>query len=115
MFGYIKRKDKPFRMNTVIQNPIQNEEIEKIEIELLLEAIYRYYGYDFRNYAQSFIQRRILQRVQKENLTSISALQEKVLHQPEMMKKLLSDFSINVTEMFRDPDFFKSFRKNIIP
>src|SRR3982751_4560953 len=97
------------------QDPIQNEEIQKIEIELLLEAIYRYYGYDFRNYAQSFIQRRILQRVQKENLTSISALQEKVLHQPEMMKKLLSDFSINVTEMFRDPDFFKSFRKNIIP
>jgi chemotaxis protein methyltransferase CheR len=97
------------------QDPIQNEEIEKIEIELLLEAIYRYYGYDFRNYAQSFIQRRILQRVHKENLASISALQEKVLHHPEIMRKLLSDFSINVTEMFRDPDFFKSFRKNIIP
>lgn len=103
-------------MNRGIQQGlIQNEEIEKIEIELLLEAVYRYYGYDFRNYAQSFIQRRILHRVQKENLTSISALQEKVLHQPRIMRKLLSDFSINVTEMFRDPDFFKSFRKNIIP
>ena len=51
MCGYIKRKDKPFRMNKVIQNPIQNEEIEQIEVDLLLEAIYRYYGYDFRNYA----------------------------------------------------------------
>ncbi|MCQ6276903.1 protein-glutamate O-methyltransferase CheR [Bacillus sp. V3B] len=102
-------------MNKDIKDPIQNEEIEKIEIELLLEAIHRYYGYDFRNYAQSFIQRRILQRVQKENLASISALQEKVLRDPEMIKKLLSDFSINVTAMFRDPEFFKSFRKNIIP
>ena len=69
----------------------------------------------FRNYAQSFIQRRILQRVHKENLASISALQEKILRDPEMMRKLFSDLSINVTEMFRDPDFFKSFRKNIIP
>src|SRR3954462_15020433 len=101
--------------NNIIQDSVQSQEIEKIEIELLLEAIYRYYGYDFRNYAQSFIQRRILQRVHKENLASISALQEKVLHHPEIMRKLLSDFSINVTEMFRDPDFFKSFRKNIIP
>ena len=115
MYGYIKRKDKPIRMNKVIQNPIQNEEIEKIEIDLLLEAIYRYYGYDFRNYAPSFIQRRILHCVHKEKLTSISALQEKILRDPETMKKLFSHFSINVTEMFRDPEFFKSFRTNIIP
>ncbi|HVH96484.1 MAG TPA: CheR family methyltransferase, partial [Bacillus sp. (in: firmicutes)] len=102
-------------MNNDIQNPIQHEEIEKIEIDLLLEAIYRYYGYDFRNYASSFIQRRILHCVQKEKLTSISALQEKILRDPETMKKLFSHFSINVTEMFRDPEFFKSFRTNIIP
>ena len=63
----------------------------------------------------SFIQRRILHCVQKEKLTSISALQEKILRDPETMKKLFSHFSINVTEMFRDPTFFKSFRTNIIP
>ncbi|MFJ7728657.1 CheR family methyltransferase [Neobacillus sp. NPDC097160] len=89
--------------------------IENIEIELLLEAIYRYYGYDFRNYARSFIQRRILQRVQKENLMSISALQEKILRDPIVMNGLFSDFSINVTEMFRDPSFFKSLRTDLIP
>ncbi|MBT2698787.1 protein-glutamate O-methyltransferase CheR [Bacillus sp. ISL-40] len=89
--------------------------MERIEIELLLEAVFRYYGYDFRNYAYPFIQRRISHRVGKDNLTSISALQEKVLRDSEVMGELLSDFSINVTEMFRDPSFFKSFRTKIIP
>ncbi|MDQ0199422.1 CheR family methyltransferase [Neobacillus ginsengisoli] len=94
---------------------LQSEEIERIEIDLLLEAVFRYYGYDFRNYAFPFIQRRISYRVRKENVTSISALQEKVLRDPAVMRGVLSDFSINVTEMFRDPTFFKSFRTKIIP
>lgn len=94
---------------------LQSEEIERIEIELLLEAVYRYYGYDFRNYALPFLQRRISHRVQKENLTSISALQEKILRDSRVIEGFLSDFSVNVTEMFRDPTFFKSFRTKIIP
>jgi chemotaxis protein methyltransferase CheR len=98
-----------------IHNKLQIDEIEKIEIDLLLEAVFRYYGYDFRNYAPPFIQRRISHRVRKENLTSISALQEKILREPEVMENLISDFSINVTEMFRDPEFFKSFRTKVIP
>jgi chemotaxis protein methyltransferase CheR len=77
--------------------------------------VFRYYGYDFRNYATPFIQRRICHRVNKENLTSVSALQEKVLRDPVVMESLISDFSINVTEMFRDPEFFKSFRTKVIP
>lgn len=101
--------------NISLQDEIQVQEIEKIEIDMLLEAIYRYYGFDFRNYAQSFLQRRILHCLHNENLTSISALQEKILREPEMMKKLFSTLSINVTEMFRDPTFFQSFRKNVIP
>ena len=97
--------------NQIRQDLIQAQEIEKIEIDLFLEAIYRYYGYDFRNYARSFVQRRVLQRARNENLTSISALQEKILRNPEVMKKLFSDLSINVTEMFRDPSFFSLFEK----
>jgi len=102
-------------INETYQEQTKDEEIEKIEIDLLLEAIYRYYGYDFRNYAKSFIQRRIANRVHKDKLTSISALQELILRDSSAMRKVFSDFSINVTEMFRDPSFFKSFRKNIIP
>jgi chemotaxis protein methyltransferase CheR len=100
-----------------MKNPdmLQSEEIERLEIDLLLEAVFRYYGYDFRNYAFPFIQRRISHRVNKEKLTSISALQERVLRNSMVMEGLLADFSINVTEMFRDPSFFKSFRTKIIP
>lgn len=93
----------------------EQQEMEKIEIELLLEGIFRYYGFDFRNYAYPFLQRRILHRVRSEKLNSISALLERVLHQPAMMEKLIADFSINVTEMFRDPSFFRAFRAHVVP
>lgn len=73
------------------------------------------YGYDFRNYSAPFIQRRILHRMGAENIANVSALQEKVFHEPFFVNKLFSDFSINVTEMFRDPSFFKVLRKKVIP
>ncbi|KAB7705951.1 protein-glutamate O-methyltransferase CheR [Bacillus aerolatus] len=92
-----------------------NHELEAIEIDLLLEGIYRYYGFDFRNYAVPFLNRRIWNRVRAENVSSISGLQEKIFHDPSVMKRLVYDFSINVTEMFRDPSFFFSFRTKIVP
>jgi len=91
------------------------DELEKIEIELLLEGIYRHYGFDFRNYVYSSIRRRIWFRIQAERLKSVSSLQEKVLHDPRVMERLQSDFSIYITEMFRDPPFFESFRKKVVP
>lgn len=94
---------------------VGREELENIELDLLLEGIYRCYGYDFRNYAFSFLKRRVLYRIGAENLSSISALQDKVLQDPLIMKKLLLDFSISVTEMFRDPQFFLTLRKKIVP
>ncbi|MFC3772800.1 CheR family methyltransferase [Paenibacillus sp. GCM10012303] len=90
-------------------------ELEKIEVSLLLEGLYRLYGFDFRNYVRTSITRRIMNRVRMEKLPSITALLDKVLHHPDMAKKLLGDFSINVTEMFRDPAFFTSFRQNVVP
>ncbi|KKI92020.1 chemotaxis protein CheR [Bacillus sp. SA1-12] len=91
------------------------KELEKIEIDLLLEGIFRYYGFDFRNYVFSSIRRRIWHRIYLERASSVSGLQELVLHNPQIMKSLLEDFSITVTEMFRDPSFFNSFRTKIIP
>ncbi|GAB6181393.1 protein-glutamate O-methyltransferase CheR [Desulfotomaculum defluvii] len=81
----------------------------------MLEGINKLYGYDFRDYVFSSIRRRIWHRVHAERLTTISALQEKVLHHPDYLQRLLSDFSIQVTEMFRNPDFFKVFREKVIP
>ncbi|MDP4126803.1 MAG: protein-glutamate O-methyltransferase CheR [Bacillota bacterium] len=91
------------------------DELERIEINLLLEGIYSHYGFDFRNYVFASIRRRIWYRIRAERLETVSSLQEKVLHNPSVMVRLLSDFSIHVSEMFRDPQFFKSFRKNVVP
>ncbi|MDR4947296.1 CheR family methyltransferase [Neobacillus cucumis] len=91
------------------------QQLQTIEIDLLLEAIYRHYEYDFRNYAAPFLQRRILNRMAAEKLKTVSGLQEKILHDPLAMERLFHDFSINVTEMFRDPSFFKILRKKVIP
>ncbi|MFD0674005.1 CheR family methyltransferase [Cohnella sp. GCM10027633] len=90
-------------------------ELEKIEIALLLEGIYRRYGYDFRNYAFSSVRRRIWHRIRLENIPSISALQEQVLHEPDAFRRLLGDMVIPVTEMFRDPAMFRSFRRDVVP
>jgi chemotaxis protein methyltransferase CheR len=90
-------------------------DLEQIEIELLLEGIYRHYGFDFRAYAYASVRRRIWKRIEAEGLGTVSALQERVLHEPEMMEKLLLDLSINVTAMFRDPDIYIAFRKHVIP
>jgi chemotaxis protein methyltransferase CheR len=91
------------------------EQLEDIEIKLLLEGIYRYYGFDFRNYALASLKRRIWNIIQAEGLTSISGLQEKVLHHPEYMERFLYALSVNVTTMFRDPSFFLTFRKKVVP
>jgi len=90
-------------------------ELERIEIELLLEGIYRNYGFDFRSYAYASIRRRLWKRIEAEGLTTVSALQARVLHEPQLMEKLLLDLSINVTAMFRDPSFYQAFRQHVIP
>ncbi|WML49533.1 protein-glutamate O-methyltransferase CheR [Neobacillus sp. PS3-34] len=92
-----------------------NEDLEKIEINLLLEALYAWCGYDYRSYAFNSIKRRIWHRVHAERLSTITGLQEKILHDSSCLKRLIADFSINVTEMFRDPLFFAAFREKVVP
>jgi len=91
------------------------EELEEIEVALLLEAIFRRYGFDFREYAPASLKRRVWRRIRAEGLSSISALQERVLHDPACMERLLLDLSINVTAMFRDPTFYAAVREKVVP
>ncbi|ARV63260.1 chemotaxis protein CheR [Nostocales cyanobacterium HT-58-2] len=91
------------------------EQLEDIEVYLLLEGIHRYYGFDFRDYALASLKRRIWNIIKAEGLTSISGLQEKVLHDPKCMERFLYSLSVNVTAMFRDPSFFLAFRKQVVP
>ncbi|HEY0997634.1 MAG TPA: protein-glutamate O-methyltransferase CheR [Gemmatimonadaceae bacterium] len=92
-----------------------NPDLERIEIELLLEGVFRHYGFDFREYAYSSIRRRLWKRIQAEGLSSVSELQALVLHVPEAMERLLLDLSVSVTSMFRDPGFYVAFREQVVP
>jgi chemotaxis protein methyltransferase CheR len=92
-----------------------SDDLERIEVQLLLEAIYQHYGFDFRGYALGSLKRRLWRRAYGEKLETLSALQDKVLHDPAVMERLLLDLSINVTAMFRDPSFFRAFRERVVP
>ncbi|HIE01046.1 MAG TPA: protein-glutamate O-methyltransferase CheR [Thiotrichaceae bacterium] len=88
---------------------------QNIELQLLLQAIYLKYGYDFRNYAKASIKRRVQHQLIKEGLPSISAMQHRLLYDVSFFERLLLDLSINVTEMFRDPRFYLALRNKVIP
>lgn len=95
--------------------PNHSLDLETLEVQLLLEGVFRYYGFDFRNYALASLKRRIWNTIRSEKLTSISGLQEKVLHDPACLERFLNGISVNVTDMFRDPNFFLSFRNTVVP
>lgn len=89
--------------------------IEDVEIKLLLEAIFQMYGYDFRSYTKASIRRRILHRLALSRLDSISEMTTRVLRDREFFVMLLNDLTVNVTEMYRDPLFYKAFRAEVVP
>ena len=90
-------------------------ELEKVEVEILLEGIFRHYGFDFRSYAYASLRRRLWKRIRAEGLSTVSGLQERVLHDRDAMERLLLDLSVNVTSMFRDPNFYRAFRTQVVP
>lgn len=89
--------------------------IELIEADLLLEAVFRRYGYDFRSYARASIERRIRHFLTGSGCTSIAEMIPKVLHDGEFFSRLLRNFSISVTEMFRDPFVYRNVREKVVP
>jgi chemotaxis protein methyltransferase CheR len=98
----------------VEQQPARDD-LEEIELSLLLEGVFRQYGFDFREYAPASLRRRVWRRAHAEGLETLSALQDKLLHDPACMERLLLDLSINVTSMFRDPAFYVAFREKLVP
>ena len=99
----------------VVPTAAPESQLERLELDLLFEAIFRHYGYDFRAYAISSLRRRVKKRMDAEGLRTVSALQDRVLHDADVMARLLRDLSINVTAMFRDPSFFLAFREKVVP
>ncbi len=99
-------------MSVYNKNSIENLDIE---LSLLLQAVHLKYGYNFSNYSKAHLKRRILHRLNLSGLQTISELQNKILWDKTFYKTFLQDLSINVTEMFRDPQFYLNFRLKVIP
>ena len=94
---------------------MKKEDIEKIEINLFLDAIYQRHGYDFKHYAQASVRRRVRQILAKSGCASIGEMIPRLLCDEDFGRMVIFEFSITVTEMFRDPDFYCSVRKNVLP
>jgi chemotaxis protein methyltransferase CheR len=99
----------------LVPDPATSGEREDRQIRLMLDAILEQYGYDFRNYASASIRRRIARRMEAEGVASLPALQERVLADPACMERLIVALTVHVTAMFRDPGFYLSFRKKVVP
>ncbi len=94
---------------------VSTAKTEDIEIRLLLEAIYQKYHYDFRGYAMASVKRRLSQAREFFNCRSFSVLQDQVLHDASMLPSLLSYLTVQVSEMFRDPLYFRAIREKVVP
>ena len=92
-----------------------NTSTDDIEIRLLLEAIYQKYHYDFRGYAMASIKRRLVQARERFGARSFSMLQDMALHDPHMMGELLPYLTVQVSELFRDPLYFRAIREKVVP
>jgi chemotaxis protein methyltransferase CheR len=88
---------------------------EEIELRLLLEALYERYHYDFRGYSLASIKRRLSQAKERLGVRSFSMLQDAVLHDASMLPKLLGFLTVQVSEMFRDPPYFRALREQVVP
>jgi chemotaxis protein methyltransferase CheR len=86
-----------------------------LELKLLLEAIFQKYHYDFRGYAVASIRRRLDQAISAFGCKTLSGLQERVLHDAGMFTALLRYLTVQVTDMFRDPSYFRTFRERVVP
>ena len=90
-------------------------DIENMEIQLLLDAVFLRYGYDFRNYAKASIRRRVLQFMALENIPTVSDMIPRLIHDVNFFENMVKAFSITVTEMFRDPELFLGLRQHVMP
>lgn len=98
-----------------MRNSVAAEEITEAELSSLLEAIHREHGYDFRLYSEAHILRRISNRLTLSAVRNVAEMKDRVLHDRDFASLLIRDLSITVTEMFRDPDFYRSIRTLAAP
>ncbi|WP_299707799.1 protein-glutamate O-methyltransferase CheR [uncultured Pontibacter sp.] len=94
---------------------LENEELFEQEVEALIKEIHTQYGYDFSGYARASVYRRIKRFLGQKHLQSIEDLRKFLFTDSFFFENFLQEITVNVTEMFRDPTFYKSLRENVLP
>src|SRR5688572_22603683 len=89
--------------------------IEEIEVRLVLEAINARYGYDFRDYSPESMRRRVQAALARSGAAHLGVLQHRLLTEPEFFVSLIDCLTVQVSEMFRDPTFYRAFREQVVP
>lgn len=104
-------------MDPQVTPRVQHESVaeEDIELELLLRAIFLKFHYDFRHYARSSLKRRLGSALLAFDCRNLSALQERVLHDDGVFTELLRFLTIQVSDLFRDAEYFYTLRREIVP
>jgi chemotaxis protein methyltransferase CheR len=90
-------------------------DVEEIEVQLLLRAIHARYGYDFRDYSPDSMRRRVQSALAYSALSNLGALQHRILTDPSFFASLIDILTVQVSEMFRDPLFYRAFREQVVP
>ena len=91
------------------------DDVFDIELKLLLEGILLQYQHDFRNYSVASLRRRVTQAMQRFGCATVSQLQDRILHEPAVFAQMLQYFTVQVSEMFRDPAYFRALREHVVP
>lgn len=86
-----------------------------LELELVLEAIYRRFHYDFRCYSRASLHRRLADALATFGCATLSSLQERLLHEDAVFPELMRFLTVQVSDLFRDPSFFSILRRDIVP
>lgn len=94
---------------------MNEEALFDLEVRLLLEAVFRRYHHDFRDYAMASVRRRVRQAMQRLDCPRVADLQHLVLHEPDAFAQTLPFFTVQVSEMFRDPAYFLALRVHVVP
>lgn len=103
------------RMHAAARVDAGIDELEEIEVKLLLEGVHLRYGYDFRDYSMAPLRRSLQSAMLREGTATISAYQDRVLHDPKCMERFLAAVGVNVTTMFREPELLGCIRDEVIP
>src|SRR5690606_40122648 len=89
--------------------------VDDKDLEILVHDLYECYGYDFSGYSMASFKRRVTRLLQMDGFDYFSDFLTRLKTDPEYFRKAVEEITVNVTEMFRDPAFYKYLRTHVLP